>query len=253
MSHHNRLTLAAFTAGDLSQEEVDVVRSHLESCVECKEALAQLRHNIDDYRTRDDEHRAALRARLVSEAAARTGANERTTGWWRWVAVAAAIAVAVVASWPDPTPPETPATVYKGTLGVDVVALHDGEQQRVTDGARLFEGDALRFVLTTGEPGFATVLSVDGSETVTGFYPEDGVADPMRLEAGRHELPGSVVLDDVLGKEHLVVAWSRARFDREPLHGTIRRMILREGPAALTPAALSVDAVEVLTIEKVSR
>jgi hypothetical protein len=75
----------------------------------------------------------------------------------------------------------------------------------------------------------------------------------MRLERpGKHELPGSVFLDDWIGTEHLVVVFSQEVFDRKRVLETTRDTIRNNGIRALGPAVLGIEGtVGVVTIQKV--
>jgi hypothetical protein len=125
---------------------------------------------------------------------------------------------ALVRGGPPPAPEQPAYTGLKGTMKFQVVAKRGDHQFRVDPGAELRENDALRFVVVTDRGGWVSVFSVDSRGAVSPFYPDTepaGDPSPLRLDrAGRHELPGSIVLDDALGPEHFVVVFSPGEFDR---------------------------------------
>ncbi len=213
------------------------------------------------YEAREEEHLAALRARLEEEGRAHPSAARRVMGWaWTWRRPAliglAALAAAALAFWlMPPDRGEAPDTGFRGTLQVDVRAQHAGEVVEVHTGRRLAPGDRLRFVLTVGEPGWATVFSVDSTRRAWPFYPHSDAAEdtaPLRLdEAGRHELPGSIVLDDAVGLEYLITVYSPTEFDRARIHERAKDLLLDEGSAAVTADRLGIEgAIDVIVIEK---
>ncbi|MCA9672675.1 MAG: DUF4384 domain-containing protein, partial [Myxococcales bacterium] len=136
-------------------------------------------------------------------------------------------------------------------LGRGVAA---GSGARGAELPRLRAGDALRFVVTVGRRGYLAVFSVDGRRQVTSFYPQtsDDPAlskKPLRLaRAGKHVLPGSVVLDDAPGREHVVVVFGLRAFDRAALARRAARLIL--SGQALTAQALGVDAIARLSFDR---
>ncbi len=144
---------------------------------------------------------------------------------------------------------------YKGVVSVEVVAKRGDRQFRVEPGSALLENDALRFIVTTGTPGYMDLFSVDSKGRVSPFYPEsepDADPAPMTLgNAGRHVLPGSVILDDALGEEHIVLVFSEAVFDRDEVQKEIRSTGAM-GPRAIIgrPGGDGALIVERLTIRK---
>ena len=108
-------------------------------------------------------------------------------------------------------------------LGVWLVARpgHDGAQTRgkgkpalafyVRHGEVVREGgpsevvspsDAINFAVSTDEPAFIAIISVDGAGKRSVYYPETPLA--AAIPAGRDRvLPRSVVLDDTLGLERV--------------------------------------------------
>jgi hypothetical protein len=149
--------------------------------------------------------------------------------------VAAAAAVLVVVNLPAPPSvvEQRPEISFKGKLAVQVVAKRGDRQFMVKGGESLAENDALRFRITTAFPGYMSVLSVDGRGTVSAFYPDSAPSitpDPLRIaRPGRQELPGSIVLDDAPGPEHLIVVFSKERFNRREVHRRIKQKLGRGG------------------------
>jgi hypothetical protein len=248
-----RYHLALYTAGDLPADESAALKSHLDSCRECSASLDDLHKNVSEYERKASEHLAALKARLSEDS----GSKERKTGrlWFTGISLAAAIAVSmlVIAVWPGDKPDEI---AFKGAFSFQVVAQKKDEQIIVKEGEKLTKGDAIRFVVTTDSSGFVSVFSVDSRGRIFPFYPDSdpsAVPEPMRLERpGKHELPGSVFLDDWIGTEHLVVVFSQEVFDRKRVLETTRDTIRNNGIRALGPAVLGIEGtVGVVTIQKV--
>ncbi len=234
----SRFTLVQHEVGDLPSAEGEALSAHLAQCAVCQQRLAELQRNRGTYESRQQEHLAALHARLSAEQqpAEQRPARARS----RWLRLAPAVgglaAAAAVALYvlPDVLPglpgseaaPELGVSSsdvqFKGTVTVQIVARRNGRQFEVAPGVELKPEDALRFVVTSSSSGYVSVFSIDAEQRVSPFYPDSDpsrVPEPMALTtAGRHELPGSIVLDRVSGDECFVVAFSEQRFDRERVH-----------------------------------
>ena len=107
---------------------------------------------------------------------------------------------------------------FKGRCTVEIAASRGGSVFSVAEGDRLREGDAIRFSITVDRPGYLTVFSSDSDRTLSPFYPADALEDetpPLRISsAGRHVLPGSIVLDDSTGPERFIAVFSAEPFAR---------------------------------------
>jgi hypothetical protein len=231
----SRFTIARLCAGDLPPDELAEVREHVEGCDRCRDTLAEIDANAAEYHARADEHLAGLRARLEAEQRTATVVPIRAAPRSRVTKVAIALgglaAAALVALILLPLLLQTDGgdptgdIRFKGRLAVEVIAKRGTDQFRVTDGSELEADDALRFVVSTGAAGWASVFSLDASGSVSPFYPDsDPAADPRPLripDSGRHELPGSIILDDSTGHEDIAIVFSRERFERAPVHRTI--------------------------------
>jgi hypothetical protein len=248
-----RYHLALYTAGDLPADESAALKSHLGSCRKCSASLDDLHKNVSEYERKASEHLVALKARLSEDS----GSKERKTGrlWFAGIGLAAAITILILIAVVRPG--EKPDDIaFKGAFSFRVVAQKRNEQIIVKEGEKLTKGDAIRFVVTTDSSGFVSVFSVDSRGRIFPFYPDSNpstVSEPMRLDRpGKHELPGSVFLDEWIGTEYLVVVFSQEMFDRKRVLETARDTIQKSGIQALGPAMLGIEgSVGVVTIQKV--
>jgi hypothetical protein len=249
-----RYTLVRYVSGDLDEGEACTITTHVGDCTACRLELEGIEANVGVYAERQAAHLASLKARLERES------PERGWTWRRWIplvgaAAAAAILVALVFLWPRPPEGEVG---FKGAVSFRVVVKRGEAQDEVRDGDRLGEGDALRFVVTTDRAGHLSVFSVDQRGRVNPFYPRTSAgADPapMRIErTGRTELPGSVILDDWVGEETLMMVFAEQAFDRRSVHGAARRLILDGKAEDVDAGALGIrGVVRVLPVVKTSR
>jgi hypothetical protein len=101
-----------------------------------------------------------------------------------------------------PVPPSSPVDHVRAKGGIRLgFYLKRGE--RVIEGRSgdsTHPGDAVRFTYTAFTPGYLMVVSRDGSGHVSAYYPDAGEAAPVGAAEGEL-LPGSIILDDVLGRE----------------------------------------------------
>jgi hypothetical protein len=241
-----RITLVRRALGELPIEEQRTAEEHLHSCDACSRLAVEIEANMAAFATRRQPVFDHLTARL-----ARRGGRRRWLAWTLVPAVAT-VAVLAVALWPEP-PSE--GVAFKGTMALEVVAKHGDTQRRVRDGDELQEGDALRFVLTTDGPGFASVLLVDAAHRVWPFYPDTDPREdprPWRIESqGQHELPDSVGMDASEGDEYIVAVFSSSTFDRGRIHRHIVELLA--GRQSVSAAALGIEhgAACVLRVRKV--
>ncbi len=237
-----RFTLVEWKTGVLAPRAAAAVEQHLGGCESCRANIAEIEQHRTIFETRGSEHLTDLRERLAAE----TVPEVTRTGWNRWpklvpaacaLAAAAAITLVVVFQSEEPVQQQNRDEIqFKGELSFEIVAKRFDRQFHVREGALLKENDALRFVVTTNAAGYLSVFSMAQSGVVSPFYPESAPARdprPMRLErAGRHELPGSVILDAAEGNEYFIILYSPEPFDRQIIHDRVKGA----GPTDLTDA-----------------
>ena len=230
MSCPGRLVLARRALGELDAEARAEIDAHVDGCAACRALAAEIEANLDSYAKNSDAELARLAAQLPRRR--RAG-----LGWLLAPALTAAAAAALLLLWP------TEEIGFKGAFAARVVAKRGDAQIVVRDQERLRPGDALRFVITS-DPGYLSVVLVDARGRVWPFYPDtdpEQDARPWRIEAkGRHELPGSVVLDDSLGPERIVLIFSTRVFDRAEVH---RRLAGLQGTSSAASLGLASAAV----------
>jgi hypothetical protein len=226
----SRFSLVLWKGGDLPEAEIQRIRAHAAVCSACKAQIKQLDANIEYYHPKQP----AYFAQLTSELSATNAAPRPFSKWrvWAFALGGAAVTAALILALIDPRTrlalgPLQPGARFKGAVAMQAVAKRGDAQFFVESGAALRPNDAVRFVVTTGSAGFLSVFSIDSKRRIAPFYPDsDPFSDPtpMRIEgAGRHELPGSIVLDDATGAECIVAAFSQTPFDRGAVHERARR------------------------------
>lgn len=229
-----RFSVARWLVEDLPPDEMKSIGEHLDQCSNCHDIVKTMAQNKAEYESRRDEHVSRFREALLAENGREHVATATPTLMTRrfspaLYALAAAAMIGIVLTvallTSDRNIPES-AVTFKGSMVFKVVAKRGMEQFFVKGDSELKENDALRFIVTTRSAGYVSVCSVDKGGIVSPFYPDtDPKADqnPMAIEGpGRHELPGSIILDNEIGYEYLVVVFSKKRFDRRDIHTILK-------------------------------
>ena len=166
------------------------------------------------------------------------------------------IAAAVLVVWVLPTP-FTPSLsrgdqpTYLGIKGgarLDVVALRGDRQLSVGNDTILAPGDRIRFLVEPEGARFVIVASKDGRGDVTVYYPYAG-AQSAALQSGSVELtdssgvidlPGSIELDAVGGREKVVAVFS----DQPLATDEVRKALEHDADLSKLPGVRSVATKE---------
>lgn len=199
--------LEAFAAGEARPFE-----AHVAACAHCGPYVAALRVEADAFtRARPPE---LFLKQLERKAAARP-----TAPWWRWLALGAPLAAALVLFFFFRTP--EPEVTFKGAPLRVFLKRGDAEPTLLPPDARVKAGDSLRFGYDAPAEGYLAVFELDGTEATAVFWPYAG-ARAAKVKQAQGLLAGAVVLDDSPGPEWLVAVWSRAPFETAPLLQQLR-------------------------------
>ena len=204
-------------AGELSDARVKL----LDASAADRARLAELRA----------DHEAFLRtvdvANEVRRIQQRVVAPQKRA-WMRWLVPAGALAAAAAAvlvfvrRGTDSHKPDDDDMQVKGddiSLVVHV-ATSDGSR-RVSTGDTVAAGDRIRFEIDAGKPGYVAVLGIDGTGTVSVYYPE-AAAEPARFDPKTRLVPGAIELDTTPGDERFYAFYSLSSFDVYQVMNTLR-------------------------------
>lgn len=201
------LYLDRLLAGEVSDPEPG--KTHLRSCQLCAERLAAIEADREAFE-RDAP-------RLALPAPVRTPRRS-----WVWpvagaatVAVAAAAVLLVLPGEEQPSQ-ESSGVRRKGGERIGVFVKHGQAVRQGASGEVVQPGDSLRFSYATDEPSYLALISVDGADRVTVYFPHAGTA--QAVEPGRDvALPGSTILDDTLGSETIYGLFCNHAAELEPV------------------------------------
>lgn len=226
-------------ARELGGADAAAAEAHLADCKRCGARAAELS------RERDAFAKDAPPLRLPGALAPEVPKRRRFLGAGAGGALALAAAVALFFTFRAPRPggDDGHGTRSKGDAAkLGFYVNHAGSVRLGGPGEHVAAGDGLRFVVTTTEPRFVGVLSVDGARHASIYYPSASDAAPV-LPGTRVALPESTTLDDTTGDETLYGIFCPDRFALEPL-----RRALEASPDR--PPALDGCTVDVVRVRK---
>jgi hypothetical protein len=195
------LRLDRWMAGELGAAESEKVRAHAAGCERCASAVEALRA------ARDGVTLPPLRIVL---APARRKPRIRA-------ALAMAAGLAAAAGLVLVLRTDAPGERAKGAaIGLRMYVLHGGTVRQAAPGEAVAPGDAVRFAVTTPEPAFVAILSVDPAGRASIYFPEGARAAPV--PAGNDEpLPLATRLDATVGEERVMGLFCDRPVELEPL------------------------------------
>ncbi len=224
---------------------------HHQTCERCRAAVEELRREREAFLAARPARPflAAVKDRAASPA---PGTPPR---WWtprRWLlagGLAAATAAVLVGLWPA----GDGGIRFKGQpVAFTVFASRGGEPARPLEpGDALRPGDVLRFGVTSPGPGHVVVASVDEAGRVSRYYPMAG--NGSAAIEGREYLqllPGSVVLDETVGREWIALVVSAAPLEQRRVEEALRKAWRERAGDRLGPVALEAQ-VRVVAVAKV--
>lgn len=208
------LRMDRWLAGELVAADASAIETHVAGCEHCRARLREIEQarGVFDAQARDD-------ARVLHGCAP---SGKRPLA----LAVSSALSIATLAAglWFAllPTRDSAPVLRLKGARGFGFYVQRDGAVFRGSPGQRLLPGDSLRFVARTAEPVHLAVLSLDGAQRASVYYPEGERAAEL-AQGPEQALTSSVRLDAVLGPERLYALFCRDPIALEPVRAALER------------------------------
>jgi hypothetical protein len=192
----SQFQLDRLSANELTSLERMRLERHVASCPTCERGLVD---------------RAVERAQFVPDPRTwgRLAATApRSRRWRRWtLAAAPAIACACVLIAMQVRQSGSGVSrhsVTKGGIEISLVVERNGVRAALGLDGRVRPGDRLQVAVRVPEARFVAVYSIDGTRSVSRYAPVE--AAMVAIAPGSEQvLPNSTILDDVLGRETLVV------------------------------------------------
>lgn len=187
----SELLVHRYLAGELDPAHAAEIRAALEGSSEGRALLEEHRSTWANF----PEEAQATMLRAIASAAPATRRPLRA--WFVPVLAAAAGVLFFSLSGVDQG-----ALRPKGGLKLLIYRERGGQTARVEAGAKLIEGDRLRFGVELPKSGYALVFGREAGGQLFPGFPSDRAATSPYLEAGLHDpLPGAVELDSSVGSE----------------------------------------------------
>jgi hypothetical protein len=203
-------------AGELGDDETRAIDAHVASCDLC----GARRHELERARAVGADE-VALEASALH---ARRSARNPRSRFARVASVGLGLAALAAGVWLALVPARPASELrWKGAHGFGFYVQRGSAVYRGAPGERLVPGDRLRFVARTREPRFLAVLSLDGEQHASVYYPGGARAAALTAADGEQALPASVKLDAVLGAETLYALFCTDPLPLEPLRAALEQ------------------------------
>ena len=276
--HLTELSLNRYIQGELERDVENAVRLHLETCARCSE----LYHNVlaFDEELRDSPLFAQIpdfEAAPPSVTAAKPEPPLRThrlaarrSRWGRkhafWTA-AAALLIAVLAYavlGEEANELLSPTTrsgeviddirIKGGGLGFQIHLKRASGSVELGAGSAVHPGDRLAFTVSPLDAGFMAIVGVDREHNAYICSPADGVA--VWVEEGRKsvQLPGSVEMDALLGKERILALHCPKSFSFDDVKRSVEgvsKQLAREHQLKKLPQVRKGCSQAVIVLDKI--
>jgi hypothetical protein len=215
------VVLEYLAAGDPQPVETS---AHVAGCPSCQADLDALSRAAAEFRLARPARQ--FEAKLVARAA-----DGRRRSRWRWVLGAlgatavAGVVAGVLAIAARGTLEE--GVQLKGATGLSVFVLRVGAAQpaAAASGARIGQGDSVRFQYAAPVAGFLMVVDLDGTGRLSAFHPFGG-ARAQPAGAGSETLPETIAIDAAPGPERIGAIFRPAPFTLDD----VRAWVASSGP-----------------------
>jgi hypothetical protein len=228
----SRFLLVRLAANDLPEAQRESIAAHLENCAQCRVQRDEIEGSTATYAAGFDIKEAALKRNLRN-----TPIPTRAWHWYAGAAAALILAIGALAYLtyqpPTPTSGDNTAVRYKGAMAVSTVVKRGRAQFVYTAGTPLHNNDALRFTVTVPHSGHLLVFYQEQGGTGSRVYPapEEHTNSLYLKGSGSHLLPGSIVLDNSIGREQFYFAFSSAPFRSPPDVSNLKNWLQAQPPS----------------------
>ena len=223
------LTLSSYFVNELQEIDLELVSNHIKNCKVCSNELEKMKNNSNSFETVKETELKKLQIKLKEYPENSFGtkflAFFSLNNQFTLKAGLAVTAIAIIILIYPLIITDNNTYMYKGTMSVQIIAKRTETQFEVLNDQELKKGDMLRFMVTIGTKGYLAIFSLDKNLNVSHFYPDTDTKvndSPLFINrSGKIELPESIILDENLGIEYLVVVFREKPFSREKLVNNI--------------------------------
>lgn len=209
------LELDEWRAGEVEPARLQEIEHHVASCERCRRRKEMFEREAQAFLA----SAPSWKPRAASESPDRKKRAARwAVGAGAAMTLAAAAAVALLAR---PTT-EVGGTRLKGGAHIGFFVKRGSEVVRGGNDEHVHPGDQLRFTVTTSQPSFVAILSLDARGVASVYYPATGAPGPLSV-GNDVALDGSIELDDALGEERLYGLFCEQTIDVEAARAELAR------------------------------
>jgi hypothetical protein len=221
-AHPSQRLLERVAFEPLTAADEAATQAHVAGCGACSGAIAEMRAAAARFVA---ARPPAVFARTVEGRARAAGRRRAVGGGFALVGVAAAVLI-VTGPHLRRADVQTPGAVKrpvgstrtKGAGPIDLrlfVSRHGEDAQPFDPAAPLHPGDVLRFAATVPDDGYVVVLDLDAAGRISRYHPAQpgGSKRGGPIRRGQAFLPESIHLDDFVGDELIVLAFSPEALD----------------------------------------
>jgi len=232
--HPSHSRLRQYHVGDLGKEERRLTSSHLDECEECVAFLKTLDEEKKAFYA--DHDRAGFLTK-VREGATRPS-EIGVTAPKNWLvkmlqpgllapATAALVLLLIVVLY-LPGEEGSSERMKGNEIGLDFLVMENDGPRVAEPGRVLHPGDRIQFRVTAPAGGFIHIVSVDEAGTVSVYFPLPHSRAERYPGGAARPVPGSVILDDTLGRERVFMLLCGEPMQREQLAKAV--LTLEGGP-----------------------
>lgn len=223
--HPSQFRLGLFAAGDGLPQERASLEAHLDACPACSQIVE------DELAYRQEFHQTHERAGFLAAVRVRAAEPEAKGGWSTWwmptLALGAAAALVlvmllVIQPWQGQQGDPEGVRIKSEELEISYLVVEQGRLVVAEPGRVVHPKERIQFRISAPRGGFVHVVGVDQAGKVSVYYPRpDEASEPYPGGSGR-PVPGSVILDDTLGRERVFALLCDKPLDRDRLAQRVR-------------------------------
>jgi putative zinc finger protein len=207
--HPSKHSLARFLACELSGSRRDQIQDHLDECPACTSLLAELGQERESFLAKHDRQ-AFLAA--VHKRADQSQTPQVEVTWWQALLKPARLApaaglvalllIVIATFWTT----DGGDTRMKGKTIELTYFVMEPEGPKVAPAGRILHpGDRIQFRLTAPAGGFVHIVGIDQDGVVSVYFPLPDKEPEVFPGGSGRPVPGSVILDETLGRERIFV------------------------------------------------
>lgn len=215
----DKITLAAYLAGDLEAEEAKRLKEHLPTCTECESYLMSLKR----------EQKAFLEKFPFVSSTYETAPKKiiQFPVYYRYLALAALFLLMV-------TGPLIYFNTYrqseyhlKGKTGTRILVKNLAGTIEERDVHQYYPQEQIQFLYSCSERTYFMLLSIDEKGNITTYFPQQGDSSSVLSPGVDLPLNNSIMLDDYIGEELFMAFFADHQFSAMSMRNWMTRVFTK--------------------------